>query len=57
MTELYPHNMKYIDPTPAGNWKVRIYIIELGYQVYFGTYADLDEAKRVRDLEDIRYKK
>lgn len=55
----FPHSstnddLRYLQQTPGGKWNVRLYIRELGYQVYFGTYAELEEAKRERNQQEIR---
>ena len=46
--------MRYLRKNTAGSYEVRLWVSELGYQVNFGTYADLDEAIRVRNREEVR---
>jgi hypothetical protein len=46
--------MRYIRQKPYGRFEVRLWISQLGYQVNFGTYTDLDEAIRVRNREEAR---
>ena len=55
----FPHSsldnpMRYLQKTPSGKWNVRLYIRELGYQVYFGTFDKLDDAQRERNRQVIR---
>jgi len=49
--------MRFITKQPSGNYTVRIYITELGYQVSFGTYKSLEEAQHNRDINEYRYRR
>ena len=46
--------LRYLQKTPSGKWNVRLYIRELGYQVYFGTFDNLNDAQRERNRQVIR---
>lgn len=47
-------SMRYIRQKPYGGFEVRLWISQLGYQVSFGTFPTLDEAKHARDRAEAR---
>lgn len=47
-------DFRYLQKTPSGRWNIRLFIRELGYQVYFGTFDNLNDAQRERNRQVIR---
>ena len=48
-------DIRNIRKTPGGKWVVRIYINIIDTQVYFGTFATLEEAQAERDRQERKY--
>ena len=48
-------DLRYLRQTPGGKWVVRIYINIIDTQVYFGTFATLEEAQVERDRQERKY--